>query len=73
MGHDANLSMILTVRGCACCGGGHEKLCFSPGRGPTPGQTHRGVCPATEQEIWLDTQAVPGVWERLLEAAGVKE
>lgn len=72
MGHDAYLSLTLAlpVPVCSECGGSHDRVHFSPEMGPEPGQTHRGVCPATGQEFWLNTQAVPGVWGRLLRAAG---
>lgn len=66
------LTLVLSVAGCPVCGGDHEKVCFSPTPGPSSEQTHRGVCPATDQEFWMDTQSVSGVWDRLLEASGVK-
>lgn len=73
MGHDANLSLTLElhVSECPQCGNTHEKLLFSPGEGPGPEYTHYSVCPKTNEPFWLDTQSVSGVWQRLLEAAGV--
>lgn len=75
MGNNAHLSLTLLLHVSACpeCGGVHERLEFTPGEGPGPDFTHRGLCPAKGTEFWLDTQSVSGVWDRLLRAAGVED
>lgn len=68
------LYLTLSVQQCSSCHGNHERVTFrpvAPGECPFPNYSHVGMCPTTYEAIWMDTQVNPGVWERLLKAAGV--
>lgn len=65
------LHLNLSVEQCPGCGGSHASVHFTPGDGPSAGETHWTVCPTTGAKWWMDTRVHPGVWERLLKAAGL--
>lgn len=62
----------LAVFNCPSCHGDHERILFEPcSDGSDSNHTHKAVCPATQKVFWMDTQSSVGVWDRLLEAAGI--
>lgn len=65
------LHITFSVVDCLECHGNHDPAHFTPGEGPQAGQTHWTTCPVTGGKFWMNTQANPGVWERLLKAAGL--
>ena len=65
------MSCSLAVLDCPSCHGDHESLLFTYGENDNPNYTHWATCPTTGHQFWMNTQSNIGVWNRLLEAAGV--